>query len=117
MLSGTTFISKIESLQKRALRFVLNDYESPYQVLPENSSKSTMTLMHYMFFWIEVYKTLDNLNPSFMKGLLELKKTIRLVHEPYEMNLNILGTNQVTYGTKRLRIFGLKMLQHFTVPH
>lgn len=52
-----------------------------------------------------------------MKGLLELKKTIRLVHEPYKMNLNILGTNQVTYGTKRLRIFGLKMLQHFTVPH
>lgn len=43
MLSGAKSIAEIGSLQKEALRFALNDYESTYEVLLKNSGKSTMT--------------------------------------------------------------------------
>ena len=53
---------KIESLYKRALRFVLNDYDSRYEVLLERYWKLIMTLTCYRFLCIEAYKTLKNLN-------------------------------------------------------
>lgn len=60
MLSSAKSIAEIGSLQKKALRFALNDCESTYEVLLKNSGKSTMAL------------TWQILNPSFMRDLFEL---------------------------------------------
>ena len=55
---------------------------------------------------IEIYKTLNNLNPSFIKEILELRLSSRPVREQYKLNLNIPGKRQVTFGTKNLESLG-----------
>ena len=50
---------------------------------------------------IEMYKTLNNLNPSFMKEIFELKLSSRPVREQYKLNL--------MFGTKSLKILGPKI--------
>ena len=57
---------------------------------------------------IEVFKTLKNLNPSFVKEIFSLRQTNRTVCEKYKLNLDIPSNNQVTFGRKTLRFFGPK---------
>ena len=58
---------------------------------------------------IEIYKTLNNLSPSFMKEIFELRLCTRPVREPYKLNLNIPRKKQVAFGTKSLVSLGPKM--------
>ena len=51
----------------------------------------------------------NNLNPSFMKQIFQLRETNRNVCEKSRLNLNIPNYNQVTFGKKSLRIFGPKI--------
>ena len=51
----------------------------------------------------------NNLNPSFMKQIFELRETNRNVREKYRLILNIPNYDQVTFGKKGLRIFGPKI--------
>ena len=65
---------------------------------------------------VEIYKTINNLNPSFMKQIFELRETNRSVREKYQLNLNIPNYNQVTFGKKSLRIFGPKIWNSLPYP-
>ena len=56
-----------------------------------------------------IYKTLNNLNPSFMKQIFELRLSSRPVREQYKLNLNIPKNSQVTLGTKSLESLGAKI--------
>ena len=67
MLSHNKSLDKIESLHKRALRFWVNDYVSSYEQLLEKSGKCNMNIPRLRFLCIEIYKTLNDLKPSFMK--------------------------------------------------
>ena len=58
---------------------------------------------------IEIYKTLNNLNPSFMKEILELRLCSRPVREQYKLNLNIPRKTQVIFGTKIKKSLGPKI--------
>ena len=55
---------------------------------------------------VEIYKTLNELNPSFIKNIFTVKETDRLSREQYKLNLNTPSYNQMTFGYKNLRIFG-----------
>ena len=57
---------------------------------------------------IEIFKTLNNLNPGFMKEIFSLRQANRPVREKYQLNLDIPSYNQVTFGRKALTFFGLK---------
>ena len=57
----------------------------------------------------DIYKTINNLNPNFMRDLFSLRETSRLALEKFMLNLNIPVHNQVTFGSKNLRIFGPKV--------
>ena len=59
-----------------------------------------------------IYKTLNNLNPSFMKQIFELRLSSRPVREQYKLNLNIPKNSQVTFGTKSLESLGAKIWNH-----
>ena len=50
-----------------------------------------------------------NLNPDFMRDLFSLRETNILAREKYMLNLNIPVHNQVTFGSKSLRVFGPKI--------
>ena len=102
-ISSTKSWKKIENLQKRAFRFLLNDYESSYEKLLEKSGKSTINLRSHRSLCLEVFKTVYELNPSFMNDLFQLRESNRPVREKYRLNLNVPKTNQVKFGTKSLR--------------
>ena len=88
MFSSKRSLNKIENLKKRALRFVLDDCTSSYELLLENSGKPTMNLSRERRLYIEVYKTLNSLNPCFMQELSKLSETSRNVRNKYKLNLN-----------------------------
>ena len=73
MFSHKKSLDKIESLHKRALRFLLNDYENSYKELLEKSGKCKMNLPRIRFLCIQIYKTINSLNSDFMKNIFEMK--------------------------------------------
>ena len=109
MFSHKKTINKIESLHKQALRFLLNDYENSYEELPEKSEKCNMNLQQIRFLCIEIYKTINCLNADFMKSIFEMHRNNRIVRERYKLNLNIPRTNQIMFGTNRLKSYGPKL--------
>ena len=109
MLSHKKLLDKIESLHKQALRFLLNDYVSSYEQLLEKSDKCNMNIRRLRFLCIEIYKTLNDLNPSFIKQIFEKKDENRVTRDRYKLNLNIPRRNQVTFDTKSLKFYGPKI--------
>ena len=106
MLTNAKSVHKIEAIQKRSLRFKVNDYESTYEDLLEKSGNRSMNLRRTRSLNIEIYKTINNLNPEFMKNLFKVCKTNRAQREKYKLNLEIPKSNQVFFGTKSLCIQG-----------
>ena len=109
MLSNKKSLDKIESLRKRALRFLLNDYVSSYEQLLEKSGKCNMNIRRLRCLCIEIYKTLNDLNPSFMKEIFEKRDENRVTRDRYKLNLNISRRNQVTFGAKSLKFYRPKI--------
>ena len=58
MFSHKKSLNKIERLHKRALRFLLNDYENSYEELLKKSEKCNMNLQRIKFLCIEYIKLL-----------------------------------------------------------
>ena len=58
---------------------------------------------------IEIYKTLNDLNPSFMKEIFEKRDENRVTRHRCKLNLNIPSRNQVTFGAKSLKFYGPKI--------
>ena len=54
MLANATSVHKIEAIQKRALCFKLNDYESPFKKLLKGSGKPSMSLRRTRTLCIEM---------------------------------------------------------------
>ena len=63
--------------------------------------------------WIEIFKTLNNVNPAFIYEIFDLKETARAVRNQYKVNLEVPIINQVTFGAKVLDILG----QKFHISH
>ena len=109
ILSHKKSLDKTESLHKRALRFLLNDQVSSYEQLLEKSGKCNKNMRRLRCLCIEIYKTLNDLNPSFMKEIFEKRDENRVTRDRYKLNLNIPRRNQVTFGTKSLKFYGPKI--------
>ena len=107
--SNTQSLNKIENLQKRVLRFLLNDYDSTYEDLLEKPGYPNMNLRRQRTLCIEIYKTLNKLNPGYMNDIFKLRTTDRLTRETYKINLEIPKPNQVTFRTRSLRSYGPKI--------
>ena len=58
---------------------------------------------------VEIYKTLNDLNPSFMNNIFKLKINSREVRDKYKLNLDIPKWNQRTFGYKSLKVLGPKI--------
>ncbi len=92
---------KIEKAQERALRFLLNDKTSSYAVLLKKSNSTTLHIRRIKAIACEVFKSLNNLNPSFMKDMFEIKEV------PYDLrDSHILYQpifKKITYGKNTFR--------------
>ena len=58
-------LQKIENIQKRALRFLLDDNDSTYEELLVKSNNNFMSVKRLKVLCTEIYKTLKNLNPKY----------------------------------------------------
>ena len=58
---------------------------------------------------VEIYKKLNDLNPSFMNSIFELKINSREVRDKYKVNLDIPKWNQRTFCYKSLKVLGPKI--------
>ena len=104
IFSTAKSLNKIESLQKRALRFLYNDYSISYEGLLEKAGKVKMSANRLRNLCVEIYKTTNKLNPEFMNNIFKVKENQRLVREQYKLNLETPEWNQVTFGTKSLKV-------------
>ena len=74
-------LNKIKNLQKRDLHFLLKDYDSTYEDLRQKARYPNMNLRRQRTLRIEIYKTLNKLNPGYMNDIFELRNTVRLTRE------------------------------------
>ena len=81
MFSHAKSLKKVETLQKRALRFLYNDYSSPLEEILKKSGKVCMEVNRLRYLCIEIYKSINNINPSFMKQIFQLRETDRTVRK------------------------------------
>ena len=103
------FTQKIENLAKRVIRFFYNDYETLCQELLLESATSSINVKRLRVFCVELHKTINKLNPSFMREIFKLRSNNRPVRGKHQMNMIIPEFNQVSYGKKSLRTFDLKL--------
>ena len=108
-ITSAKSLNKFENLQKRPLRFLHNDYSSLYEELFKKSGKSTVNISNYHSLCIEIFKTLSDINLSFIKDIFQLRMTTRPTREKYKLNLEIPKSNQVRFGTKSLRYLSPKV--------
>ena len=109
MFSSAKLSNKVESLQKGALRFLYEDYVPSYEELLQKAGRETMKLNRLRNPCIEIYKSINNINPKYMNEFFKLRKTSRVVRSNYKLNLDVATINQVSFGDKSLRYYGTKL--------
>ncbi len=77
---------KIEKVQEKPLRYVLNDFNNTYSNLLHTASKSTLFLARLRILAFEIFKTLNNMSPLYVKDVLFKKK---LPMDLYNLSLKL----------------------------
>ena len=107
MFSSKKSLTNIENIQKRALRFVNNDYTSSFQELHINSGVSGIRIMTLRSLAIEVYKCVKQINPVYLNDMFTRKKC------SYDLRNDELlvrpKVNTTNYGLKSVRSYGSKI--------
>ena len=100
MFSSAKLLNKVESLQKRALRSLYEDYVLSYEELLQKAGRETMKVNRLRSLCIEIYKLINNINPTYMNEIFKLRKISRVVRSNYKLNLDVPTINQVSFGGK-----------------
>ena len=88
--SANKFIEKIENIHKRFLRLTFNDYKSDQKTFIDKSSKESMKIRRIKAPVIEIFKTLNELNPNFMKTIFISKKILEFDLLIYQLRIAML---------------------------
>ena len=89
-------------IQYRSLKMLTNDYNSDYKDLLEITKTSTMEIKRLRTLALEVFKTINNLNPDFMKDIFYLSPY--QTHKKYDIFVR--SRNTASFGDKSLRALG-----------
>ena len=66
---SSKLLKKIEKIQERTLRIPYNDSNSDYNQILNKSSKTSMEIKRLRKLALEIFKTLNHLNPEYMKEI------------------------------------------------
>jgi len=94
--------TKIEKIQHRCLQLITNDYESDNKHLLEKTEKPTMEIRRLRTLAIEIFNTLNNLNPNFMKSIFNFSQ--HCTHRKHDIFVHHRKT--ASYGDKSLKALG-----------
>ena len=89
---------KIEQILKRCLKLVPDDYESDYGNLIKKDGTTTMEIKRLRTLATEIFKAINNINPSYMKNILTPKTNAKI--RPHDIIVR--HHNTATYGDKSL---------------
>ena len=68
-----------------------------------------MSVNRLRSLFVEIFKTINKLNPEFMNYIFKVKENKGLVREQCKLNLETPEWNQATFGTKSLKVYGPKV--------
>ena len=116
MFTSKTSLSKLENIQKRALWLVFDDYQSGYTDLLQNVNVPGINIMLLRYLAIEVFKSIDEINPAYIKAMFIRKEC------PYALrDSSILmrpNVNLTQYGLKSFRrSYGAKNWNYLPVSY
>ena len=95
----------INKIHERALRIAYGDYESTFDALLEKDGSVSIHQRNIQTLATEVFKTKNNLNPSFMKDIFN---SVNHSHNTRSQNLSYPNPKTVSYG---LETFGYRANQ------
>ena len=95
---------KLEYIQERALRFIFNDFTSEYRDMLCMYDQETLQIRRIKTIACEVYKTLNNLNPDFMKEMIVPKENVYGLRDDHKVIVP--PYNKIRYGKNTFSYFG-----------
>ena len=93
---GTGETHKMEKVQERAMRFIVNDYTSEYTDILKKANAPTLYLKRVQKIAQEVYKAINNLSPSYTKELINYRHSKYPSRRP--LDIYVPRVNQVKFG-------------------
>ena len=96
-------------MQKRALRFLFDDYESSYDTLLMKANKPKMTVQRLRYLCAEIYRTVNSLNPSYMKNFFKKSDALSSKRMQHQNNSIVPQLNYFEFDTKSLNSLGPKI--------
>ena len=99
---GKTNNDKIESIQKRGLAIVFNDFDSDYDCLLNRFGTKSIFNLRVDRILVEIYKTLNGKNPSYLNSIFQIK-TI-----PYALR----DSSRLCQPMKETTNFGLRSINY-----
>ena len=103
-------LQKTEMIQERALRFITDDYERPYEMLMRNTETTSMRVHQMQSLCVQIYNTLSDLNPKYMWELFERNSSS---YSTRRLNdFKIPRVNQTSYGSRSTRFEGARLWNH-----
>ena len=96
---------KIEKIQFRGRRIIYNGYSSDYQTLLKLNQKPSMEIKRLRNLALEIFKTINDLNPGFIKSTFSAKLNARVSPN----DILVKACKSTTFGNKSLAILGPKI--------
>ena len=76
LFCGARNADKVDNLNKRILRFILQDYSSPYDILLSKVNMKSLFIRRLQNFMITLYKSLFLMNyPGYLKDMFTLRSS------------------------------------------
>jgi hypothetical protein len=100
-------MKKIEKIQKRALRYVANDYSCSYIQLLDKCDLPTMYVQRMRFIMVEVYKVLNGIGPPYLQDMFDRKESVYKMKNNIELVQPHFRTQK--YGFNSIRYQGAKV--------
>ena len=97
-------IEKIDNIHKCYLKLILNDYKSDYKTLLDKSDKEYVKIRRIKTLAIEIFQTVNELNPNFMKTVIASRtnfgvRPLDLIEFDGSKSLMVLKTKRMECST------------------
>ena len=99
--------NRINRIHEKSLRLAYDDYESSFQNLLEKDNSTSIHDKNLQLLLTEIYKTLHNLNPSFMKEIFTERNTSYNLRNISRISLSKPKSN--CYGIESTTFMGSKL--------
>ena len=104
--SSSKSINKVESIQKRALRFLQPNPRRTYNELLAETKRFSMMVNRLKVLCIEIFKTIKDLNPPYMRDIFQVQDRKRQPRFKHANNLQIPWRQSETFSTKSVSFLG-----------